>query len=156
MTSPTRESKTVSNTSCLIALESIGQLDLLERLYRKVLIPTAVVAEWGSPYPPWMTVQVVQNQSLVQALRMHLGPGEAEAIALSIEVAADRIILDDQRARRVAGQFNLSITGTVGIVLRATHEGVVPLARPILDDLHKAGLWLSDELLQRSLRLAGE
>ncbi len=51
MTSPTPSKATVTNTSCLIALESIARLDLLERLYQEVLISPAVATEWGTPPP---------------------------------------------------------------------------------------------------------
>jgi predicted nucleic acid-binding protein len=147
---------TVSNTSCLIVLETIGRLDLLERIYQSLLIPPAVANEWGTPCPAWISVRALQNQSLVQALRLQLGPGEAEAIALSVDLGVGRIILDDQRARRIAAQMSLPVTGTIGVVLRAKQLGLIPLVRPILDDLRAAGFWLSDALLQQSLQLAGE
>src|SRR5438552_1084224 len=102
MTSPMPDPPTVSNTSCLIALSSVAQLDLLERLYKQVVIPQAVADEWGLPMPAWLTVHKVANQALAQALHMQLGAGEAEAIALAVEVGAERLILDDLLARNVA------------------------------------------------------
>ena len=156
MTSRMPSGKTVSNTSCLIGLESIGRLDLLERLYQTLVIPSAVASEWGIVLPPWMAVQAVQNHMLMQALRIQLGAGEAEAIALSVESGAARLILDDQRARRTAAQLQVPITGTIGVILRAKHLGLLPLVRPIFDDLRAAGFWLSDALLQQSLQIAGE
>lgn len=154
VTSPTPSGVTVSNTSCLIALEAVGRLDLLQLLYRQLVIPPAVVGEWGMPCAAWMTVQAVQNQPLVRALQLQLGPGEA--IALAAEQNATRLILDDQRARRVAAQMQVPFTGTVGVVLRAKQLGFLPLVRPVFDDLRAAGFWLSDALLQKSLQIAGE
>ncbi|MFO0968871.1 MAG: DUF3368 domain-containing protein [Gemmataceae bacterium] len=156
MTSPTPSPRTVSNTSCLIALESIGQLALLHRLYQEVLIPHAVANEWGMPPPPWLKVQEIKDHALAQSLRLQLGPGEAQAITLAIEVGADRLILDDQRARRIATTLNVSLTGTIGVILRAKQVGIIPLVRAIFDDLQKAGLWLADALSKEALRLAGE
>ena len=71
MTSPTPSSATVSNTSCLIALETVARLDLLERLYQEVLIPQAVATEWGMALPQWLKVQPIVNQALALALRLH-------------------------------------------------------------------------------------
>jgi uncharacterized protein len=156
VTSPTPNSATVSNTSCLIALEAIGKIDLLEKLYQKVLIPPAVASEWGTACPQWIVTQQVQSQALVQALRLQLGAGEAEAIALSVEINAARVILDDQRARRVGVQLHQTVTGTIGIILRAKQLGIVPLVRPIFDDLRAAGLWISQNLLRQALQIAGE
>jgi predicted nucleic acid-binding protein len=129
---------------------------LLNQLYQNLLIPVAVANEWGTSCPSWITIQPVQNQALVQALRLQLGPGEAEAIALAIETSAARLILDDQRGRRIAGQMHVTVTGTVGAVLRAKQVGVIPLVRPIFDSLRAAGFRLSDALLSQSLQLAGE
>ncbi len=156
MTSPTPSGPTISNTSCLIVLESIGRLDLLKQLYQNLLIPPAVAMEWGTACPSWITVQPLQNQALGQALRLQLGPGEAEAIALPVETGAARLILDDQRARRIASQMQVLVTGTIGVALRAKQMGFIPLVRPIFDDLRAAGFWLSDALLTQSLQLAGE
>jgi predicted nucleic acid-binding protein len=97
-----------------------------------------------------------RQPALVQALRLQLGPGEAEAIGLAVEIGASRLILDDRRARRVASGFQVPITGTVGVVLRAEQAGLIPLARPVLDALRAAGFRLADPLYQQALQLAGE
>jgi predicted nucleic acid-binding protein len=156
VTLPTPSNPTVSNTSCLIALEGIGRLHLLEQLYQQLVIPGAVAREWGIAIPSWMTIQPVQNQPLIHALHLQVGLGEAEAIALALETAATRLILDDLRARRVAASFSIPVTGTVGVVLRAKQQGLVPLVRPVFDDLQAAGFWISGALLQQALQLAGE
>jgi dCTP deaminase len=145
----------VSNTSCLIALEAIGRLDLLERLYQILLIPSAVASEWASPCPSWVTIATVQNRALVQALGLQLGLGESEATALAVESGAARLILDDLRARRVAAQLQVRITGTLGILLRAKRLQVVSLVRPLFDDLRAAGFWVSDSLLRQARQLCG-
>ena len=96
------ESPTVSNSSCLIALDAAGSLGILERLYNTIAVLDAVVQECGGALPTWVQVHSVQNQALAQSLCLNLGAGEAEAIALSIERSTARLILDDKKARRVA------------------------------------------------------
>ncbi len=156
MTLPTLNKATVSNTSCLIALETIRRLDLLGDVYQEVLIPPAVAAEWGMVAPPWLKVQNLGDQALAQVLSLQLGPGEAEAIALAMEIGAGRLLSDDQQARRMATSLQVTITGTVGIILRAKLQGLLPEVRVVLDELRASGFWLSDSLYQQALHLAGE
>ena len=109
------ESPTVSNSSCLIALDAAGSLGILEQLYSTVAVPDTV-AQCGGALPAWVQVHSVQNQALAQSLRLNLGAGEAEATALSIELPAARLILDDKKARRVARPLNLPVTGTLAVL----------------------------------------
>ena len=93
---------TIANSSCLIALEAAGHLGILEQLYGTILVPLAVADECGPQIPQWIQVQPVQNQAQVRFLRIELGAGEAEAIALCTELSAARLILDDKKTRRIA------------------------------------------------------
>src|SRR5271157_482075 len=129
------ESPTVSNSSCLIALDAAGSLGILEHLYRTIAVPDAVAQECGGALPAWVQVRSVQNQPLALSLRLGLGAGESEAIALAIELSAARLILDDKKARRTARQLNLPVTGTLAILLTAKERGIIPKVRDTLDVL---------------------
>lgn len=146
---------TVVDSTCLIALERIDRLDVLPPLFPDIVVPPAVVEEFGSS-PAWMTIRKVSNHLSLAALRTQLHRGEAEAIALAAEIEADRIVLDDKKARRVARELGLHPIGTVGVILRAKRKGVVPHCRPLLDDLMREGFYLSDPLYEEALRLAEE
>ena len=65
-------------------------------------------------------------------------------------------ILDDLQARRCAAAHRLPVRGTLGLVLVAKQRGVVPAARPILDTLRRAGMYLSDAVRERALAAVGE
>ena len=65
-------------------------------------------------------------------------------------------ILDDMAARRCAAAHRVPVRGTLGLVLVAKREGLIPAARPVLDGLRQAGMYLSDALLNRALTLVGE
>ena len=151
-----RKRHAVSNTSCLIAFEAIGRLDLLRKLYSSILLPPAVVTEWGMAIPVGMSVQAVQDHLFVQKLSRNLGPGEAEAIVLARETAARRIILDDNRARRMAERMKLPVTGCLGMLIRAKRLKHVATVKPLLDDLIAVGLYVGDDLYQDVLRRVGE
>ncbi len=146
----------VSNSSGLIALESIGRLDLLHRLYGTVTIPDAVAQECGMALPAWLVVQTVQNQGLVQSLRMNLGPGESEAIALASEASAARVILDDKKARRTARQLGLPVTGLLAVLLQAKQHGFVSSLREIIAELTAVQFFITENLIEETLLRAGE
>jgi uncharacterized protein len=95
----------VSNASPLIAFEAIGQLDLFPGLFQSILIPPAVAFEITPSipvHPSWLHIQDLRQPIPEAALNPSLGDGEREALALAVEIRADRVILDDLPARRVA------------------------------------------------------
>lgn len=121
----------VSNSSPLIAFSAIGQLD--PALFASILIPPAVVLEIAPSIPAqaaWLRVQELNQPLPESVLRPSLADGEREALALALEVRADRIILDDLPARRVARILGLSITGTAGVLVAAKHRGLISRVSP--------------------------
>jgi hypothetical protein len=147
---------TIANSSCLIALESISRLDLLRQLYGTVAVPQAVVAECGSSLPAWLCVQTVQSLAVFQSLRLQLGFGESEAIALAGELSAARVILDDKKARRIARQMGLPVTGTIAVLIQAKQHGFIPRVGDLLDQLSATGFFLTDALAEAARRQVGE
>ena len=145
----------VSDSTCLIGLERINRLDIPPQLYNKFWIPAAVSAEIGFSLP-WLEVRQVQNRTLVSSLRSQVGWGESEAIALALELEDVTILLDDKKARRLAEQFGLPITGTVGMLLKAKRQGVVEAISPILDALESVEFRVAPALRRRALELAEE
>jgi predicted nucleic acid-binding protein len=147
---------TVANSSCLIALEAVGRLDLLRDLYTSIDVPDAVSHECGANLPDWIRVHTIQNQQLAASLKLQLGDGEAEAITLACELSAARLILDDKKARRIARQLGAPVTGTLAILLAAKDRGLVPAVRDILDAVQATGFHVSSALRDEVLRRCGE
>lgn len=157
----------VSDTSPISNLAAIGQLHLLQQLYGTVVIPLAVYQEIlnsGATDPATLAVQnlnwiqrrSLSNVALLQNLQANLDPGEAEAIALAVELKADRLIIDERRGRERASQAGIKVIGLLGILLAAKKQGFIPEMQPLLDDLIACGFWLRPQLYQEVLRLAGE
>jgi len=158
----------VSNTSPLTHMAAISQFDLLRRLYSGVNIAEGVWDElnaMGKHWPGsdevtaarWIKRHSVQNQILVNALRRDLDRGEAESIALAIEIGADLILLDEKEGRHTAQRLRLTTVGVVGILLEAKKNGFVDNVKPHLDDLrHIAGFYLKESLYRYVLDLTGE
>ena len=158
----------MSNASPLINLARIGQLDLLPQLYGELTVPEAVwheVVVEGSGQPgaekigsaSWVQVKSVSNRQLVQALRQELDAGEAEAIALALEVGADFLLMDEHLGRDTAQHMGVRSVGLIGVLIEAKRKGLVGGIQPLLDALRDvAGFWVSAPLYQRVLEDEGE
>jgi predicted nucleic acid-binding protein len=145
----------VTNSTCLIALEGIGRLDLLPAVYEEVFAPPAVQAEFGTEIE-WLVIKELSSPTVSLALESQLGKGEAAAIALAAEMSDSYVVLDDKKARRVARQMGLRIVGTLGTLLRAKQKGIIAEVHPILEELKSMGFRCSSSLYSEVLRLAGE
>jgi uncharacterized protein len=158
----------VSNTSPLTNLAAIGQFECLHRLFSRLRISDGVWEELnagGLHWPgrdevagaEWIERHKVQNLSLVAALQGDLDRGEAETIALAVELNADLVLLDEREGRRAAERLGLHVIGVVGILLDAKACGAIRAVRPHLNALRQtAGFYLTDAVYEAALSLAGE
>ena len=158
----------VSNTSPIINLAAVGQLELLRQLYGKIIIPQAVYHEIvivGAKQPgatqvetfDWIETNQVTDRAMVASLQLEVDEGEAEAIVLAVELGADLLLLDERRGRTVASRLGLKFIGLLGTLIQAKHKGLILAIKPILDDLiGKSGFWVSHKLYDRVLQAAGE
>ena len=91
-----------------------------------------------------------------RTVRPSLGPGESQAISLSLELRPGRVILDDEPARRLAVSLGLQVTGTLGIILAAKRRGLLLNLKPEMDSLLATGFFIGADLYKQLLQLAGE
>jgi hypothetical protein len=122
----------VSDTSPLTALLTVGEAELLVRLFVEVVIPEAVQTELRRSHPnlpAWLRVQLVHNVAKVRFYQQSVDRGEAEAIALAEEIRADHLRMDERKGRRLAQQHGLPVVGLLGVVLLARRRGLIPSAR---------------------------
>jgi predicted nucleic acid-binding protein len=149
----------VSNSSPLIALTQIGRLNLLQQLHALVLIPPAVAREVEPTVPTlpgWVVVQPLAHPRRPHPISSSIGPGEREVISLGLELRAERLILDEQPARRLATSLRLRVIGTVGLLLAAKDRGFLDKIRPELDGLLEVRFFMDQELYDRAIGQAGE
>ena len=156
----------VVNASPLILLGKTDNLGLLSALAGRIVVPRAVVQEVGvkpegSAVLQWITREpacaVVDDQPpSPEILSWDLGAGETQVIAQAQSHGADHVVIDDLAARRCAKAMGLRVIGTLGIVGRAKAAGLIDRAEPAIRRLREAGLYASDELVQRLLREVGE
>jgi hypothetical protein len=161
----------VSDSSPLIHLAKIEALELLSRLYSRILIPPAVwreVVEESDGRPGavemqkavaagWMVKQATKNETLVIALRQTLDNGEAEAIALATELHPESVLLDDKLARQMARRLSVPVTGTLGVLLRAKQVGLIGEVRSLVKQLQsEGGYYIDPGLIEKALLAVGE
>jgi uncharacterized protein len=144
----------VSDSTCLIGLERIGELNILPALFEPVMIPPEVEREFGNKFS-WLTTEKLSGNVLATALHLVVDAGEAEAIALASEKNC-LLIVDDKQARTAAKRIGISVIGTIGVLLRAKKNGVVSVIRPIMDDLELNNFFIGRALREEALKIAGE
>ena len=156
----------VCNASPIIILARAGHLHLLRAVYGTVIVPAAVadevlvgpVSDAGAcalGTETWLRRTAVPDVPL-SIVGWDLGMGETEVLAWALRHPGCEAILDDRLGRRCARSLGIPVRGTVGVVLLAKRRGIIPAARPVVDSLRAAGLFISPAMLGTSLRLVGE
>ncbi len=124
----------------------IDAIDLLPQLFGEVRVPPAVMQElqhprtpepvkcWAQSPPEWL---IIQAPSAVAPHDLNLDPGEAEAVALALELHAAAILVDEKKGRRIAATHGLATLGTITVLELTASETPLPLqrSRPILTNL---------------------
>jgi predicted nucleic acid-binding protein len=153
----------VSDASVVINLSRIGRLGLLREIYGRVVVPLAVAGEVErgaagllAAEASWIEVTSIKRRGLVDELAEGLDPGECEAIALAVEMRADFLLIDENLGRAAALRLGLRITGLLGVLLVAKQRHLIVAVAPNIRALVAEVFWLSDEVIARVLRQAGE
>jgi len=155
----------VSNTSPLIALDSIGLLDPLPRLFERIQVPEAVAHELGAKASAagasvserdWLHVVRLRSSGSFDLLIRLVDLGEAEAIALSDQVGADILLIDDAAGRQVARQLNIPVAGVLGLLLRMKRKGLIERVSGYVAQLVDGNFYLSAQAVATVLAEAGE
>lgn len=156
----------ISDTTPLISLLKIGRLDLLERLFGQVYIPSAVFNELTADErfrleaeqiknKQYIIIKYVNNSESVSILKRATGldQGESEAIVLSDEMKADLILMDEAKGRTVSAQLGIRIMGTIGVLIIAYEEGFLSSSevRECVEGLKRAGRHIGERHYQMIL-----
>ena len=134
----------------------------MKDLYGEIIIPNAVRDEVTVKNTQcldghdWVRATAITNFAVKEMFTSALHDGEVEVILLAKEVDAALVIMDDGLARRHAKYLGLTVTGTVGVLLRAKSAGIITELTPILDNLIQNNFYISDNLYCEVLSIAGE
>lgn len=146
----------ISDTSCLILLEKIGELSILNKLLGNITTTSEVAEEFGHQLPLWFEIKDPKDKNYQAIIEASVDKGEASAIALAIELDDCLLIIDDLKGRKFAHQLGLTIIGTIGVIVDAKLAGVIPSVKPILSKIKSTNFRITEKLELLILKRAGE
>jgi predicted nucleic acid-binding protein len=148
----------VSNTSPLRYLIAIEHANLLYNLFDRVLAPPGVAAEladpaappavrdWIASPPAWFEVRRLATAPGVE-IGASLDRGEAEAIQLASESAADVLVMDEWKGRSVARARGLPLIGALGVLGAAYQRRFIDDPMVLLANMRRHGFRASEQLV---------
>lgn len=163
----------IADAGPLIALARIDALDLLHRLFGRVIITTTVrdeILPAASTFPEteqlthtlvqgWVEV-VNEPQNRWHPLNPGIDAGEASAIKTACywRDAGDAVLLvmDDRAGRLEAKAQGIALVGTVAMIGLAKTEGLIAAARPLLERLVQSGYFIGPSVMTAVLAEVGE
>lgn len=159
--------KVIVNTTPLIALCHVGQLDILKKIYGEILIPQAVYRELSEKKESickkqvdnsldWIHVEKIQNQMAKSMFKTQLHDGEVEVIILAKERNADVVIIDDANAKKHAKYLKLPVTGTLGVLIKAKQLGYICELKPIIQEMVEKNIYISEKIMRLCLKQVDE
>lgn len=147
----------VADTSPILYLVLIDQVELLASFYGEVVIPDAVAHElratrspppvraWISSPPAWIQVRSVTPEQIA-AVAADLDSGERAAIALADALSGDLLLIDDARGRAEARRRHLRVTGTLGVIRTAAERGLIDVP-DVIARLRATSFYVDDALI---------
>lgn len=159
--------KVIVNTTPLIALCHVGQLNLLKKMYGEIMIPHAVYRELSEKQESvckkqvdasldWIHVEEIENQMAKSMFKTQLHDGEVEVMILAKERDADIVIIDDANAKKHAKYLKLPVTGTLGVLIKAKKQGYISELKPIIQEMVNKNIYISEKLMQLCLEMVNE
>jgi predicted nucleic acid-binding protein len=97
----------ISDTSCLILLDKIGELQLLNTLFGQVSITQEIADEFKKDLPDWFTIVNPINKTYQRILEASLDKGESSAIAFAIEQKEWLLMIDDCKGEKTRNYASL-------------------------------------------------
>jgi predicted nucleic acid-binding protein len=157
----------VSDTSPIRAIACLGLMAQLGKMFDQVLMPAAVATELAVEVPgvgsvnpsdwPFIVIAEPEAGAVGRLGLLHLGRGEAEAIALAVDRRIEVLLADDWGARQAASSCGLTPLGVLGLLVRAKQQGHVGAVAPSIDRLVRdISFRISPAVRQEVLRMAGE
>ncbi len=146
----------ISDTSCLILLDNIGELDLLHKLYGTIITTTEVKLEFGKDLPTWFEIKDAADKNYQSIIENTVDKGEASTIALAIEFDDCLLIIDDLKGRKFAQQLGLHIIGTMGVIVDAKLSGIITSIKPLIKKIRNTNFRITEEIEKIMLAKVGE
>jgi hypothetical protein len=157
----------ICNATPLIAFACIKRLELLRKVVGNLVIPEAVAREISNyeggcrgaitlSQETWISIASVQSEQQVCLLLPILDRGEAEVIALALELRPKLVLMDELTGRKVAESLDLKLCGSVGLLIKAKQMGEIPAVKPLLDEMKRQGIYYGQRFIDAVLRTVNE
>jgi uncharacterized protein len=156
----------ISDSSPIVSLAHLQKLNLLKELYTEIILPKTVYEELLHSKiikvnflqtHNYFFVKSALNIELVEKLNLLIDKGEAEAIALSIELKPELLLIDEFEGRKIAKQNNIPIKGVLDVLVIAKEKGLIENVKPHIDQLRNEILFrIKDEIYFEILKQANE
>ena len=153
----------IADTSPINYLIWIEKIDVLPKLYGRILTPPSVSTELGSAMAPpqvrrwiaqpplWLEVQAPSQPPDTALVEARLGTGERDAILLAQELDADELIIDELRGRQEASRRHLHFIGTLGVPRLAGDHALIDF-RQAIGQLRSTNFYIEPKLLARLMK----
>ena len=159
--------RVIVNSTPLIVLSNINYLHLLKDLYKDIYIPQAVYDEVTAKNDSacqqiknnlnWIHICKIQNQSQKRMYQAKLHDGEVEVMILAQENQnKDLVIIDDNSAKKTAKYLGLTVTGSLGNILKAKKQGLIHSVITLMNQLIQNGFYITPEVYDFVKDEAGE
>ncbi|MCU7958450.1 MAG: DUF3368 domain-containing protein [gamma proteobacterium symbiont of Bathyaustriella thionipta] len=158
--------KVIINASPLIFLSRSKHIGLLQAFADEVWIPEPVAMEILHRGQQDITARTIERTEWLltrsvphlpdTVIEWRLGAGESSVLALASEHPGTEAIIDDLAGRKCAASLDIPVRGTLGIILIAKQRGLIPKARPVIEELMSSGLYLSKKIVNEALRRVKE
>ena len=134
-----------------LALDNIGHIDILQQLFSKIIVTPEISKEFGKQLPDWVQIINTKNRVKQHELSKKVDSGEASAIALAIETSNSLLIIDEKKGRTLAKEYEISILGTLKIILKAKQKQIIPQVRPLINLLLKQNFRIDKKVIDAIL-----
>jgi len=153
----------IADTSPINYLILIEEIDVLPKLYGRILVPPAVcdelrstmaprgVQRWIADPPSWFEAQAPSQSPDAALVQARLGAGERDAILLAQELGADELIIDELRGRQEASRRQLHFIGTLGVLRTAGDQGLLDFKQAIVR-LRSTNFHIAQKLFDRLMQ----
>lgn len=159
--------RVIVNSTPLIALCNAELLDVLKEIYGEIIIPKAVFDEVTvkndsacnqiKNHFDWIIVEEIQDATERKMYKAKLHAGEVDVMILAqSNPLADLVIIDDKAAKKTAKYLGLKVTGTLGVLLRAKKEGIIPSVKEAVNKIQKNGFYIEESIYKLVLEQANE
>ncbi len=129
----------IADTGPVNYLILIGSIEILPRLFERVVLPSnvqkelshskapAMVRRWISNPPAWLEIYQAEPTEPLKGI----DEGEAAVISLATALHPDLLLMDDRRGTIFAKSKGFRVTGTLGVLDIAADRDMLVFAQAI-------------------------